>query len=79
MSNFDVSSFLQSFDPILQDPGDKLDAKITKTRRKVVRVTKANGTGKFSVTEYPNGTIVETKSVKLNKPKKPSIVIVIDQ
>ena len=47
---------------ILAKPGDKLEARITESNRKVVKVQK-DGL-KYSATQYPNGTIVETKVKK---------------
>ncbi|MGN0106902.1 MAG: hypothetical protein ACI4A5_04295 [Hominilimicola sp.] len=44
---------------ILQNPGDKLEARITPSNRKVVKVSKNNGKTKYSATLYPNGTFVE--------------------
>lgn len=49
---------------ILSKPGDKLEARITNTNRKVVKIQKNNGNSKYSATQYPNGTIVETKVTK---------------
>ena len=40
---------------ILNKPGDRLEARITDSNRRVV---------KYSATQYPNGTIVETKVTK---------------
>ena len=48
----------------LLNPGDNLFARITNTRRKVLKVEKNNGADRYSVTLYPNGTIVETKTTK---------------
>lgn len=49
---------------ILNQPGDKLEARITNSDRKVVKVSKNKGKTKYSATEYPNGTKVETKVTK---------------
>lgn len=49
---------------ILQNPGDKLEAKVTDSNRKVLKVSKDNGNSKYSVTQYSNGTTVETKTTK---------------
>ncbi len=49
---------------ILQKPGDKLEARITPSNRKVIKVSKDNGKEKYSVTKYSNGTLVETKTTK---------------
>ncbi len=51
-------------DGILEKPGDRAEAKITKTYRKVLKVSKEQGKLKYSKTQYPNGTTVETKTVK---------------
>ena len=48
----------------LVNPGDKAEARITDTHRKVLKVSKDNGKEKYSATQYPNGTIVETKTTK---------------
>lgn len=48
----------------LQNPGDKLSARVTNTSRKVLKVETDNGNSKYSATQYPNGTIVETKTTK---------------
>lgn len=47
---------------ILNKPGDKLEARITDSNRRVVKLQKDNGNSKYSATQYPNGTIVEIKS-----------------
>ena len=52
---------------ILSEPGDRLEARITDSNRKVLKIQKDRGNAKYSVTEYPSGTIVETK---VTKPKK---------
>ena len=49
-------------DSYLQEPGDYVLAKVTKTRRKVM--TASNRFGKRSITQYPNGSTVETISYK---------------
>lgn len=46
---------------VLSEPGDKLEARVTESKRKVVKIQKECGTLKYSATQYPNGTIVETK------------------
>jgi len=48
----------------IQNPGDKLSARVTNTYRKVLKVETNNGESKYSATQYPNGTIVETKTTK---------------
>jgi len=49
---------------ILTNPGDRLEARITDSNRRVVKVQKDNGNSKYSATQYPNGTVVETKVTK---------------
>lgn len=49
---------------LLKNMGDNLSACITKTNRKVLKVETNDGNSKYSVTQYPNGTIVETKTTK---------------
>ena len=49
---------------ILNKPGDRLEARITDSNRRVVKVQTDNGTSKYSATQYPNGTLVETKVTK---------------
>ena len=48
----------------LANPGDKLEARITDTNRRVIKVHRNNGADKYSATQYPSGTIVETKTTK---------------
>ena len=49
---------------ILAQPGDRLEARITQSGRKVIKIEKDNGNSKYSATQYPNGTLVETKVTK---------------
>lgn len=49
---------------ILSEPGDKLEARVTNSNRKVVKIQKDNGNLKYSATQYPNGTVVKTKVTK---------------
>ena len=49
---------------ILSEPGDKLEARVTNSNRKVVKIQKDNGNSKYSAIQYPNGTVVETKVTK---------------
>ena len=53
-----------SLENYLKDPGDSLSARITKTHRRVLTVETNNGAGKYSRTDYPNGTVFETKTTK---------------
>lgn len=50
---------------ILSEPGDRLEARVTKSNRKVAKLRKKHGKYKESITEYSNGTKVYTKSEKL--------------
>lgn len=59
------SLLVKSLDGILQHPGDKLTAEVTKSGRQVVKITSNHGTVKNSFTRYPStGTIVRTSSEK---------------
>lgn len=49
---------------ILNNPGNKLEARVTNSNRKVVKIQTDNGCSKYSATQYPNGTVVETKVTK---------------
>ncbi len=50
---------------VLTQPGDRLEAYVTKSGRNVLKIQKGNGDYKYSATQYPTtGTIVETKSTK---------------
>lgn len=49
---------------ILNKPGDKLEARVTNSNRKVLKIQTDNGCSKYSATQYPNGTVVETKVTK---------------
>ena len=49
---------------ILNKPGDRLEARITDSNRRVVKAQTDNGNSKYSATQYPNGTLVETKVTK---------------
>lgn len=42
----------------------KLEARVTNSNRKVVKIQKDNGNSKYSATQYPNGTVVEMKVTK---------------
>jgi hypothetical protein len=48
----------------LQKPGDNMSARVTNTNRKVLKIETDNGRSKYSATQYPNGTVVETKTTK---------------
>lgn len=49
---------------ILSNPGDKLEARITDSGNKVLKFASGDGSMKASRTEYPNGTIHETRTYK---------------
>ena len=49
---------------VLNYPGDRLGARVTETGRNVIKIQKDRGNLKYSATQYPNGTIVETKVTK---------------
>lgn len=49
---------------ILNKPGDRLEARITNSNRKVIKLLCGNT--KYSVTQYPTGTVVETKVIRKN-------------
>lgn len=49
---------------ILNKPGDRLEARVTDTGRNVIKIQKDGGASKYSATQYPNGTIVETRVKK---------------
>lgn len=59
MGLFDLMNTAKSF---MQSTGDELNIRRTDNDRFVVK-TKHDNT-KYSITEYPNGTTVETYSVK---------------
>jgi hypothetical protein len=42
---------------ILNNPGDKLEARITDTNRKVLKVSTDNGSSKYSATQYPKSSL----------------------
>lgn len=52
------------FKGILQQPNDELNARVTPSSRQVLKISKNNGKNKYSRTQYPNGTVVETKTTK---------------
>ena len=55
---------LNKVNRILEKPGDEMKAKITNSNRQVFTMSKNNGKDKYSITTYPNGTKVETKTTK---------------
>ena len=62
MGLFDL--FKKGSDDILAKRGDRMEARVTDTDRKVLKISKNNGKDKYSVTKYTNGTTVETKTTK---------------
>ena len=59
-----MKSLTNLFNGTLKNRGDKFDARITGTGRQVARANLNNGMNKYSITRYPNGTTVETKTTK---------------
>ena len=51
---------------VLQEPGDEISARVTNSGRQVLKVSKNKGSSKYRATRYKNGTVVETKTTKLN-------------
>ena len=49
---------------LLKQPGDRAEARVTDSRRKVLKISTDGGKNKYSVTQYPDGTTVETKTTK---------------
>lgn len=49
----------------LQNPEDNMSARITQSGRQVVKILTDNGTKKYRATRYLNGTIVQTKTTKI--------------
>lgn len=61
--NNDASSITKKAG-ILTEPGDRLEAHITESGRKVLKIQKKKGKYKYSATQYQTGTVVETKVTK---------------
>lgn len=62
-ANSNGSSFLSRiFSGLLKKPGDSLIAKVTPSNRQVIKINTASL--KMSATRYPNGTVVETRSIR---------------
>lgn len=53
----------------IKSPGDSATVKITNCGRKVVTVTTNHGENKYSATQYPTGTVVETRAYNPAKRK----------
>ena len=49
---------------LFRKPGDELNIRVTKSNRKIAKVTLDDGKLKKSVTMYPNGTQVITQVIK---------------
>lgn len=47
---------------LVKNPGDNLSARVTSSGRKVLKLE--TGDTKYSATQYPNGTVVQTKTIK---------------
>lgn len=60
----DDSSDVAKNSGILNKPGDRLEARVTDSNRKVLKIATDNGNSKYSATQYSNGTLVETKVTK---------------
>ena len=56
--------FLSKIAGLLLKPGDHAEARITDNNRKVATFTSADGLFKASKTEYPNGTVHETRTYR---------------
>lgn len=63
-NNNDKVSNIENPFGALKNPGDNLSARVTESNRKVLKIETNNGNTKYSATQYPNGTIVETKTTK---------------
>lgn len=64
MGLFDLISSGFGGQEVLSETGDRLEARVTKSNRKVMKLFKDQGDTKYSVTEYRNGTRVETKTIR---------------
>ena len=61
-----MKHFLEAVSQIpLKNPGDKLSLEITPSGCKVAKLKTKGGKLKYSKTQYPNGTIMETKVTKV--------------
>lgn len=59
-----VKDFLSVASGILSNPGDSFEARVTESGNKVAKYSSGDGLFKASKTEYPNGTIHETRTYK---------------
>lgn len=65
MGNLMSSILVNIGSALLEQAGDEMSARITKSNRQVFKLSKDNGRTKYSATRYPStGAIVETKSTK---------------
>ncbi|WP_026518624.1 hypothetical protein [Butyrivibrio sp. MC2021] len=55
---------LSKINKVVSNIGDHAEARVTSTNRKVATFTSGDGTFKASKTEYPNGTVHETRTYK---------------
>ena len=58
------NEIINVFGGILNKPGDKLEASVTKSGNKVVKISSGDGLFKASKTVYTNGTVHETRTYK---------------
>lgn len=50
---------------LLSNPGDRFEARVTDSGNKVAKYRSGDGIFKASKTEYPNGTVHETRTYKI--------------
>lgn len=50
---------------LLVNPGDRFEARVTKSGNKVAKYSSGDGFFKASKTVYPNGTVHETRTYKM--------------
>lgn len=50
---------------ILNNPGDKFEARVTKSGNKVAKFSSGDGLFKASKTVFPNGTVHEIRTYKV--------------
>ncbi|MBP3503125.1 MAG: hypothetical protein J6K42_06610 [Clostridia bacterium] len=61
-----MGELIKTFCGFFSNPGDKVEGYVTKSNRKVLKAKNSKGI-KYSATQYPNGTIHETRTIR---PKK---------
>lgn len=64
MNNY-LQTLFSNEGPLLSQPGDRLEARITKTGRKVIKLSTQGGAIKKSAVIYPTGTVVGNISNKI--------------